>query len=93
MRLRTHDRYDYVPLPSRADYTWPNGRRLAVYFALNLEHFSYGEGLGAELAPGGLPPLAPDPVGWVDFPCDIARKNAQPEGLGAGRYIRGARRN
>ncbi len=36
--------------------TWPNGRRLAVYFALNLEHFTYGEGLGAELAPGGPHP-------------------------------------
>jgi allantoinase len=56
MRLKTHDRYDYVPLRGRADYTWPTGRRLAVYFALNLEHFSYGEGLGAELAPGGPQP-------------------------------------
>jgi peptidoglycan/xylan/chitin deacetylase (PgdA/CDA1 family) len=45
-----------VPLRGRADYTWPNGRRLAVYFALNLEHFAYGEGLGAELAPGGPQP-------------------------------------
>ncbi|SEO46449.1 Polysaccharide deacetylase [Rhodospirillales bacterium URHD0017] len=56
MRLRTHNRYGYVPLRGRADYTWPNGRRLAVYFALNLEHFAYGEGLGAELAPGGPQP-------------------------------------
>jgi hypothetical protein len=56
MQLRTHNRYDYVPLRARADYAWPSGRRLAVYFALNLEHFSYGEGLGAELAPGGPPP-------------------------------------
>ncbi|TBR22677.1 MAG: polysaccharide deacetylase, partial [Reyranella sp.] len=56
MELRTHDRYDYVPLRGRSDYSWPAGRRLAVYFALNLEHFSYGEGLGAELAPGGPHP-------------------------------------
>lgn len=56
MQLRTHNRYGYVPLRGRADYSWPNGRRLAVYFALNLEHFSYGEGLGAELAPGGPQP-------------------------------------
>ena len=56
MKLPTHDRYDYVPLRGRPDYTWPGGRRLAVYFALNLEHFSYGEGLGAELAPGGPQP-------------------------------------
>jgi allantoinase len=56
MELRTHNRYGYAPLRGRADYTWPAGRRLAVYFALNLEHFSYGEGLGAELAPGGPHP-------------------------------------
>ena len=56
MEVRTHNRYGYAPLRGRADYTWPTGRRLAVYFALNLEHFSYGEGLGAELAPGGPQP-------------------------------------
>jgi hypothetical protein len=56
MNLRHHGRYDYVPLRGRTDYTWPGGKRLAVYFALNLEHFSFGEGLGAELAPGGPQP-------------------------------------
>ncbi len=56
MKLKTHDRYEYVPLRGRTDYSWPEGRRLAVYFALNLEHFSFGEGLGAELAPGGPHP-------------------------------------
>ena len=56
MLLKTHDRYDYVPLRGRPDYGWPGDRKLAVYFALNLEHFSYGEGLGAELAPGGPQP-------------------------------------
>ena len=66
MRLRTHNRYDYVPLRGRADYTWPNGRRLAVYFALNLEHFSFGEGLGAELAPGGPQPDVLN-YAWRDY--------------------------
>ncbi len=56
MELKTHNRYAYAPLRGRAGYTWPEGRKLAVYFALNLEHFSYGEGLGAELAPGGPHP-------------------------------------
>jgi len=46
MKLRHHDRYDYAPLNERLDYSWPGGKRLAVYFALNLEHFSFGEGLG-----------------------------------------------
>ena len=56
MKLKHHGRYDYVPLRGRPHYRWPEGRMLAVYFALNLEHFSYGEGLGAELAPGGPQP-------------------------------------
>lgn len=56
MKLPTHDRYDYLPLRGRPDYAWPDKHRLAVYFALNLEHFSFGDGLGAELAPGGPSP-------------------------------------
>jgi allantoinase len=56
VKLSRHGRYEYVPLRGRPDYAWPDGRRLAVYFALNLEHFSFGDGLGAELAPGGPQP-------------------------------------
>jgi len=54
--LPSHGRYDYVPIAGRPVYDWPNGTRLAVYLGLNLEHFAFGEGLGAELAPGGPPP-------------------------------------
>ena len=51
MRRAQHGRYDYSALPARPLYDWPGGKRLAVYFALNLETFSFGEGLGAKLAP------------------------------------------
>jgi peptidoglycan/xylan/chitin deacetylase (PgdA/CDA1 family) len=54
--LRSHGRYDYSGISERADYAWPEGRRLAVYLGINLEHFAFGEGLGAELAPGGPQP-------------------------------------
>jgi len=54
--LRDHGRYPYSPIPDRPVYDWPGGRRLAVYVALNLEVFAFGEGLGAELAPGGPEP-------------------------------------
>jgi peptidoglycan/xylan/chitin deacetylase (PgdA/CDA1 family) len=54
--LTSHGRYDYVPIAGRKTYDWPNGKRLAVYLGFNLEHFAFGEGLGAELAPGGPPP-------------------------------------
>lgn len=30
MKLPTHNRYDYIPLPDRKTYDWPKGARLAV---------------------------------------------------------------
>ncbi|HZG38638.1 MAG TPA: polysaccharide deacetylase family protein [Nodosilinea sp.] len=66
MPLTHHKRYDYSAITQRADYSWPPGRRLAVYIALNLEHFAFGEGLGAELAPGGPPPDVLN-YAWRDY--------------------------
>lgn len=54
--LADHGRFDYQPITRRPHFSWPKGRGLAVYVALNLEHFAFGEGLGAELAPGGPQP-------------------------------------
>ena len=51
MNRADHGRYRYSALPDRPVYDWPGGKRLAVYFAINLETFSFGEGLGAKLAP------------------------------------------
>lgn len=44
--LKTHGRYDYSPISKRADYSWPEGKRLALHFSLNVEHFAFGQGLG-----------------------------------------------
>ena len=49
--LPTHGRYDYSSITTRADYSWPGGRRLAVYLALNIEAFGFGVGKGAAIAP------------------------------------------
>jgi allantoinase len=49
--LPAHGRFDYSPVTRRADHAWPNGARLAVYLGFNLEHFAFGEGLGASLVP------------------------------------------
>ena len=54
--LPHHGRYAYHPWPERPRYVWPGGAKLAVYLGVNLEHFAFGEGLGAELAPGGPQP-------------------------------------
>ena len=48
--LKSHGRYDYSPIGRRADYSWPGGKRLAVHFCLNVEHFAFGEGLGNDYA-------------------------------------------
>jgi allantoinase len=51
--LRTHGRFEYSPITARPDYSWPEGKRLAVYIAVCVEHFSYGEsGLGLSYSPG-----------------------------------------
>lgn len=50
-RLPDHGRFGYQPITRRAHYTWPQGRGLAVYIGLNLEHFAFGEGLGAAIGP------------------------------------------
>ena len=49
--LADHGRFAYSPITQRGDYAWPNGARLAVYLGFNLEHFAFGEGLGACLGP------------------------------------------
>jgi peptidoglycan/xylan/chitin deacetylase (PgdA/CDA1 family) len=48
---RGHERFRYRGINDRTVYDWPGGKRLAVYLGLNIEHFAFGEGLGAELAP------------------------------------------
>lgn len=49
--LETHGRYDYSNITKRPDYSWPEGKRLAVYVALNIEVFRFGAGKGAAIAP------------------------------------------
>lgn len=69
MSLPDHGRYAYSPITGRVPFSWPEGKGLAVYVAVNLEHFAFGEGLGAELAPGGPQP---------DIPAIVARKDSPP---------------
>lgn len=44
--LRSHGRYDYSAITGRPDYSFPDGKRLAVHLSLNVEHFAFGEGHG-----------------------------------------------
>lgn len=66
MILPHHDRYAFSAIAERPDFSWPEGRRLAFYIGLNLECFSFGGGLGAELAPGGPQPDVLN-FSWRDY--------------------------
>ena len=50
-RLATHGRCTYSGILERPSHSWRNNARLAVYVAVNLEHFEWGTGLGARLVP------------------------------------------
>ena len=39
--LPSHTRYDHSSIGNRKDYSWPGGKRLAFYVALNVEHFAF----------------------------------------------------
>ena len=64
--LRHHGRYEFSGIVTRPAGTWPGGQRLAVYVALNLEQYGFGEGLVEDL----VPPLGqPDVMNyaWRDW--------------------------
>lgn len=64
--LRSHGRFDYSPIVERPRGRWPGGHGLAVYIALNLEQYAFGEGLVEDLVPG-IP--APDVLNnsWREY--------------------------
>ena len=66
MKIRQHGRYQYSPIFNRPIYTWPDKKKLAFYIALNIEHFSFGEGLGhTPTNPGPQPDVRN--FAWRDY--------------------------
>lgn len=66
MKLPSHGRYDWSPLPKRKPYSWPNDKRLAVYFCNNIEYFAYRSGLGSDSAVIGAPQSQRN-YAWRDY--------------------------
>lgn len=50
LELNKHDRYPYSPIIERPDFTWPEGKRLALCICNNIEIFSFLSGLGSDSA-------------------------------------------
>ncbi len=63
---RPDERYDYSPILDRAPVSWPGGKKLAVYVAMGVEHYTFGEGQTEDLLEGVS---APDLVNasWRDY--------------------------
>jgi allantoinase len=66
MQLPHHNRYAYSAITKRATYSWPENRRLAIYFATNIEHFAFGAGAGHALS-NELPPPDARTFAWRDY--------------------------
>jgi allantoinase len=66
MQLPHHDRYAYSPIIERPDFSWPGGKRLAFYLALNVEHFAFGGKHGHTPTSLGPPP-DPRNYAWRDY--------------------------
>ncbi|HZS53213.1 MAG TPA: polysaccharide deacetylase family protein [Bryobacteraceae bacterium] len=66
MKMQHHGRYDYSPITERKSFYWPDRKRLAFYIALNVEDFSFGEGLGHTPTALGPPP-DPRNFAWRDY--------------------------
>lgn len=64
--LKTHGRYTYSGISRRPDYSWPDGKRLALHLSLNIEHWAFGEGLGNDLA-GPSPQPNHRSYAWRDY--------------------------
>lgn len=65
MKIQPNNRFPYSPIVDRPGFTWPGGKKLAVYVALCVEHFSYGGG-GLPYSPGLKPPDSYN-YGWREY--------------------------
>lgn len=66
MPLRQHRRYPYWPITASPPFRWPQGGGLAVYVALNLEQYAFGDGLLDEIVPTSPPPDVLN-YSWLDY--------------------------
>ena len=64
--LPRQKRYAKAIKPGRPEYTWPEGKRLAVWFAMNIEVFAFGEGVSPDAVSTTSPPTLRN-FAWRDY--------------------------
>jgi len=61
-----HGRYAHSAITGRPIFHWPNRSRVAVYFALGIEHYTFGEGMTENLV-SGMPHPDVLNASWRDY--------------------------
>jgi allantoinase len=59
--------YDYSPIIDRPPLEWPDGKRLAVYVGLNLEHYEFGKRAFSALEAAATRDPDPINIAWRDY--------------------------
>lgn len=59
--------YRYWPITERPRLEWPDGKGLAVYLAVNIEHFVPGIPAATIIPPTAALPVDPANYGWRDY--------------------------
>ncbi|MGF7160884.1 peptidoglycan/xylan/chitin deacetylase (PgdA/CDA1 family) [Rhodoligotrophos appendicifer] len=66
MLLPAQRRYDFSPIFSRPDYSWPDGKRLAVWIGTGIEVFAFQAGIGHDPFHQGAPQTQRN-YAWRDY--------------------------
>jgi allantoinase len=61
-----HGRYEHSAITRRPAFEWPDRSRLAVYFALGVEHYAFGQGMTENLV-SGMPHPDVLNASWRDY--------------------------
>ena len=64
--ITRHGRYAYSAITQRPNWRWPNGAGLALYVALGVEDYAFGEGRSEDILPGTPRPNFVN-TAWRDY--------------------------
>jgi peptidoglycan/xylan/chitin deacetylase (PgdA/CDA1 family) len=64
--LATHGRYGFSAIGQRPTYRWPDGNGLALYVAVGVEEYAFGEGMTEDLLQGASKPDLVN-AAWRDY--------------------------
>lgn len=62
-----NERATFVPFPSRPEWHWPNGARVAVWVVINVEYFEFDSLAGAALASQAVEPPDVPNYTWREY--------------------------